>query len=100
MAKRIRILVLAAVFGVLCLELSERFLPPGVSGLRFHCRGHRWSPSDAGQRLGCCAQDSPTLFSGCVRLLNLEEIRSRPPVRTGRYESLGTRALRFDDFRS
>ncbi len=32
MVKRMRILLLAAVFGALCLELSERFLPPGVTG--------------------------------------------------------------------
>jgi hypothetical protein len=32
MAKRIRILMLAAMFGALCLELSERFLPPSVNG--------------------------------------------------------------------
>jgi hypothetical protein len=32
MVKRMRILLLAAVFGALCLELSERFLPPGMNG--------------------------------------------------------------------
>jgi hypothetical protein len=32
MVKRIRILLLAAMFGALCLELSERFLPAGVTG--------------------------------------------------------------------
>jgi hypothetical protein len=32
MVKRIRILLLAAMFGALCLELSERFLPAGVNG--------------------------------------------------------------------
>jgi hypothetical protein len=32
MVKRIRILVLVALFGLLCLELSERFLPAGVNG--------------------------------------------------------------------
>ena len=32
MVKRIRILLLAVLFGVLCLELSERFLPPGANG--------------------------------------------------------------------
>lgn len=32
MAKRIRILMLAAMFGALCLELSERLLPPSVNG--------------------------------------------------------------------
>jgi hypothetical protein len=32
MVKRIRILLLAALFGVLCLELSEQFLPSGVNG--------------------------------------------------------------------
>jgi hypothetical protein len=32
MVKRMRILLLAAMFGGLCLELSERFLPPGVNG--------------------------------------------------------------------
>ena len=32
MVKRIRILLLAAMFGVVCLELSERFLPPSVNG--------------------------------------------------------------------
>ena len=32
MGKRIRILVLAALFGILCLELSERFLPSGMNG--------------------------------------------------------------------
>ena len=70
MVKRIRILVLAAILGVLCFELSEQFLPPGVNGLRFHGRGRRWSPADAGERLRCCAQDSPTLCCGCLRLLN------------------------------
>lgn len=32
MAKRIRILMLAAMFGALCLELTERLLPPSVNG--------------------------------------------------------------------
>jgi hypothetical protein len=32
MGKRIRILVLVALFGILCLELSERFLPSGLNG--------------------------------------------------------------------
>jgi len=32
MVKRIRILVLVALFGILCLELGERFLPPGTNG--------------------------------------------------------------------
>ena len=32
MVKRIRILVLVALFGILCLELSERFLPSGMNG--------------------------------------------------------------------
>lgn len=32
MAKRIRMLMLAAMFGALCLELSERLLPPSVNG--------------------------------------------------------------------
>jgi hypothetical protein len=32
MAKRIRMFFLAAALGALCLELSERFLPPGMSG--------------------------------------------------------------------
>ena len=32
MVKRIRTLLLAAMLGVLCLELSERFLPPGMFG--------------------------------------------------------------------
>jgi hypothetical protein len=33
MAKRIRVLLLTAMLGALCLELSERFLPAGVNGL-------------------------------------------------------------------
>ena len=33
MVKRIRILVLVALFGILCLELGERFLPSGMNGL-------------------------------------------------------------------
>jgi len=32
MVKRIQLFLLAAVFGALCLELSDRFLPPGVYG--------------------------------------------------------------------
>jgi hypothetical protein len=32
MVKRIRILVLVALFGILCLELSGRFLPSGMNG--------------------------------------------------------------------
>jgi len=32
MVKRIRILVVAAILGACGLELSERFLPPGVNG--------------------------------------------------------------------
>ena len=32
MVKRIRILVLVALFGILCLEVSERFLPSGMNG--------------------------------------------------------------------
>jgi hypothetical protein len=32
MAKRMRTFLLAALFGALCLELSERFLPPRVHG--------------------------------------------------------------------
>ena len=32
MVKRIRILLLVALFGVLCLELSE-LLPPGMNGV-------------------------------------------------------------------
>lgn len=32
MVKRIRTLVLVALFGILCLELSERFLPSGMNG--------------------------------------------------------------------
>ena len=31
MVTRIRILVAAAICGAACLELSERFLPPGVN---------------------------------------------------------------------
>ncbi len=31
MVKRIRILLLAAILGTLCLELSERFVPPGAN---------------------------------------------------------------------
>jgi hypothetical protein len=33
MVKHIRIVLLAALVGALCLELSERFLPPGDNGL-------------------------------------------------------------------
>ena len=32
MVKRIRILLVAAILGACGLELSERFLPPGVNG--------------------------------------------------------------------
>jgi hypothetical protein len=32
MVKRIQLFLLAAVFGALCLELSDRFLPPAVNG--------------------------------------------------------------------
>ena len=32
MVKRIRILLLAAILGALCLEVSEQFLPPGANG--------------------------------------------------------------------
>ena len=32
MAKRIRVLVLAAILGVFCFELSEQVLPPSVTG--------------------------------------------------------------------
>jgi hypothetical protein len=33
MVKRIRILLLAAMLGAVCLELSERFLPAGVNSV-------------------------------------------------------------------
>ena len=32
MVKRIRILLLAAILGALCFEVSEQFLPPGANG--------------------------------------------------------------------
>jgi hypothetical protein len=32
MAKRIRMFLVAAILGACSLELSERFLPPGVTG--------------------------------------------------------------------
>jgi hypothetical protein len=32
MVKRIRIFLLAALLGALCLELSDRLLPPGMNG--------------------------------------------------------------------
>jgi hypothetical protein len=32
MVKRIQLFLLAAVLGALCLELSDRFLPPAVNG--------------------------------------------------------------------
>ena len=33
MVRRIQLFFLAAVFGALCLELADRFLPPGVNGV-------------------------------------------------------------------
>ena len=74
MAKRIGIFFLAATLGALCLEIGERFLPPGAHG--FVATVEAIGPSsDARKRCGRCAQNIPTVRSGRVRLLGPEQRR-------------------------